>query len=162
MKVLKEFKEPTNVVITGQWVGGEVEPSLSITDDECILTVRNFKGKKFNLAALGSITILTEEQFNWFIDSDHYKMYCDDDFGNIEDMYIPIKGYVGNIEAVGVTYDGDETVEWEIEDYFYHQVEDANLILDIKGEYNFDSMNVNEAKKFLKSNEISKTMINKL
>ena len=148
MKVLKEFKEPTNVVITGQWVGGEVEPSLSITDDECILTVRNFKGKKFNLAALGSITILTEEQFNWFIDSDHYKMYCDDDFGNIE--------------AVGVTYDGDETVEWEIEDYFYHQVEDANLILDIKGEYNFDSMNVNEAKKFLKSNEISKTMINKL
>ena len=154
MKIIKEYKKPTTIVITGQWVEG-IGKSLMITDDESGIDVRRFDGDTFSLTTYGHIYVLTEEQFNWFITSDHYALYCDDD--DIENLYIPIKDFIGVIGATGITDDGVESDEWDINDYFYHQIDDGVFypILDIKGEYNIQPMNIKEVKEFLASNKDS-------
>jgi hypothetical protein len=152
MKILKEFKEPTTIVITGQWVEG-IKQSLMIDDDEWVIDVRNSNGDLISLTTFGGVYILTEKQFNWFITSDHYKLYCDDDFGHIENMYIVLKDYVGTIGAIGILHDGGETDKWLLNDYFNHQLEDADVILDVISEYDFDAMTIEEATEFLNSNE---------
>lgn len=155
MKIIKEFTEPTTIIITGQWVDG-IKESLMLTDDECGIDVRCFNGKTISLTTFGIIHILTLDQFNWFVTSDHYKMHCDDDFGNQENMYIVIKDYIGVIGATGIMDHNKEFDKWDINDYFYHQVKDSVLVLDVKGEYDFNAMNVNEVKEFLDSGESSK------
>jgi len=155
MKILKEYTKPTTIIITGQWVNN-VESSLLITDDECEIDIRKFNSEKVSLITFGNISILTEEEFNWFVTSDHFTMHCGDDFSNEEDMYVVIKNYVGVIGATGITCDGEEFDKWDITDYFYHQVEDSNVVIDIKGEYNVESMTVGEVKEFLESDRGSK------
>jgi len=155
MKILKEYKKPTTIIITGQWVDN-VESSLLITDDECTFDIRKFNGYEICLMAFGSVSILTEEEFNWFITSDHYKMYCDDDFGDEENMYTVIKDYVGIIGATATRYDGEEFDKWDIDEYFHHQVDDSNVTLEVKGEYEFEAMTINEVKEFLLSDKGSK------
>lgn len=155
MKVLKEYKEPTTIVITGQWVDN-VKSSLLITDDEFVIDIRKFNGDEVSLTTFGSITILTEEEFNWFVTSDHYIMHCDDDFGNEENMYVVIKDYVGVIGATANVRGGiDDFDKWNVDDYFYHQVE-GELYVDVKGEYEFEAMTVGEVKEFLESDRGSK------
>ena len=158
MKILREFKEPTNIVITGQWVNSK-EPSLSLTDDECSCSIRDYKGDYVSITSFGSITILTEDEFDWFLESDHYRLFCDDDFGRKENMYVAIKNYVGVIGATGL-YSGteEEFDDWDINDYFYHQVEDSGVILNISGKYNIQPMTVDEVSEFLSSNRISKVV----
>tara|TARA_R110000796_G_scaffold248124_3_gene374578 strand:- start:2120 stop:2713 length:594 start_codon:yes stop_codon:yes gene_type:complete len=148
MKILKEYKEPTTIIICGAWVEG-IDKSLMITDDESQIDVRGTNGSS-SITTLGQVYILTEDEFNWFITSDHYKMHCEGDvFSDIEHLYIPIKDYVGVIGASGLTCDNEPFDNWDINNYFHHQVEDSRVLIDVSGEDYFIRMNVNEVKEFL-------------
>ena len=158
MKILKEYTEPTTIIMTGQWVK-DVEPSLMINDDESSISVTNIGvNTTSNLTTFGHMYILTEFEFNWFVTSDHYTMHCDDDFGDTEKMYIVIKDFIGVIGARGLIEGREEFDKWDVDDYFYHQVEDATLEIMVIGEENYivKSMNINEVKEFLGSNISSK------
>lgn len=156
MKILKEYTEPTTIIITGQWVEPYKE-SIMLTDDECYVDVRDFKGDEITLSTFGFVTILTEDEFIDFINSEHFKLNCENEFCDLENMYIPIKDYVGRIGATGIIA-GTKDMEfdnWDIEDYFYHQVDDSSPIIDISGEYKFKSMTIDQVIKFLSSDASS-------
>ena len=157
MKILKEYKEPTTIIITGQWVEPYKE-SLMVTDDECFVDVRKHNGEEVSLSTFGFVTILTEDEFNEFINSEHFKVNCDNEFSELEYMYRPIKDYVGTIGVSRTnSWNGEEeSDDWDIDEYFYHQFEDSVPTIKVLGEYDFDSMTIDEVKKFLSSNKTSK------
>lgn len=160
MKIIKEVKESTTLIITGQWIEGR-EPSLMITDDESQIDIRRFDGKTTSLTTLGFVNILTVEEFNTFINSEHYKLHCDDDFGNDENFYVVLKDYVGIIGATGAMWghENENFDNWDLDEYFYHQeLGDLYPIIGVTGEYDFKGMTVQEVKDFLGSDKGSKVI----
>jgi len=158
MKIIKEVKEPTTLIICGQWLEG-VEPSLMITDDESQIDIRRFDGKTTSLTTFGFVNILTVEEFNTFINSEHYKSNCDDDFGNDEHFYVVLKDYVGTIGVTGAMrgHENEDFDKWDLDEYFYHQeLGDLYPIINVSGEYAFKGMTVQEVKDFLVSDKGSK------
>lgn len=155
MRILKEYKKPTTIVMTGEWVVDHKD-SVSYTDDECTIDVRKYNGDIETITAFGGLTILTEDEFYEFIQSNHYKMHCDDDFNKEEHMYIIIKDFVGTIGAT-VELRGGPAVEWDVDEFVNHQFDGfVELFVEVLGDYEFESMPIGKAIEFLESDKGSK------
>tara|TARA_R110000851_G_scaffold47424_6_gene115183 strand:- start:418 stop:1074 length:657 start_codon:yes stop_codon:yes gene_type:complete len=156
MKIIKELKEPTTLILCGGWIDDEtIEPILRITDDESSISIRKHDGSLSYLQTYGFVYLLTEEQFRTFINSKHY----DNEYGDWEDeFFMVLKDYVGTLGAVGMR-ENEEFDEWDINDYFYHQMDcDEDLILDISGAYDLKNSDKDGALKILsQSNSIKLT-----
>jgi hypothetical protein len=106
----------------------------------------------------GHIYILTEKEFFEFINSNHFKEHYKEEYD--ENYYVVIKDYIGTIGATGLTENREESDDWDINEYFNHQVEDdaLRLIIDITGKYHFNSTTFKQTLEFLKSDETSKAV----
>lgn len=153
MKVIKEFKTPKTIIITGQWIKN-VEPALMIDDDETDITVRNTKGEWCNIFSWGQIYVITESEFNEFRESEHYTNFCDDD--EDENMYMVLKDYVGTIGATAIIEGGQSSDDWEVDEYFQHQDIEGGLIINVTGNYKIEQSTIKDVIEFLKSDETSK------
>jgi hypothetical protein len=157
MKTLKTFTEPETVIICGAWVEDK-EVVLKITDDESPVTIRKYDGWCVDMYSYGHIYILTEKEFFEFINSNHFKEHYKEEYD--ENYYVVIKDYIGTIGATGLTENREESDDWDINEYFNHQVEDdaLRLIIDITGKYHFNSTTFKQTLEFLKSDETSKAV----
>jgi hypothetical protein len=163
MKIVKDCKTPETVIICGAWVNNK-EPSVKVTDDESGISIRKFDGTYEHLHGYGHIYILNEDEFNEFLNSEHYQnKYGHDEWAEKENYYVILKDYVGTIGVTAeLTSEGfKESDDWDINDYFYHQPiaddDNGNLIMDVSGEYEFESTNLIEVNKILNSDKSTKT-----
>lgn len=161
MKVLREFKEPTSIVIADAWIEDESNPELEeycfkIDDDECGFDVTN-GDKTEGVESFGFVYILTKDEFLKHINSDHYEQY--DGEHSDWNRYVVINDFVGEVK-LKVTIRGGEEVpsdKIDFDEYIQHQFDSwSDIEVVIPSEYDFEVSNEEKALKLLESGKGSK------
>lgn len=149
MRILKEVTEPQTIIICDAYLDDR-DPDVMINDDECGFNIRKSNGEFTSVDSFGFIYIFTKEEFLNYIESkDEDEKEEQDDF----DLYVIIKDFVGTVGVTAKEFGGKENDNWKLNDYFHHQDINGGLILDVSGDYDFNALHLDEALRFLNSDE---------
>jgi len=150
MRIIKSFKEPQTIVICGLDYDYGFEPSALITDDESGFGIRSKGGIILDVFSYGFVYILTKDEFYEYCKNN--QRYSDND--NIENMFIVLNNFVGDVGVTAVNHQGDENDDFELDDYMQHQFDDnLNLLVEVPSGYDVTPRNFKSALALIESEE---------